>query len=143
MLVGGYVFIEKALEKIKQTQPPSHLGASLGFRLGPGLLTHQMHRCRRAFPGSEHHLPAGPLGWVTSFAPIFTAEQILDHLILLGAGPPVLQRVALHRSRMLLLQHIIWPCAFLLSFFCTTGSSVYKIPNDPVSFYTFPVLLFK
>lgn len=40
---------------------------------------------------------------VTGFAPIFTAEQILDHLILLGVGLPVLQRVASHRSRMRLL----------------------------------------
>lgn len=37
----------------------------------------------------------------TSFAPKISAGQILRHLILLGVGLLVLQRVALHRSRML------------------------------------------
>lgn len=103
MLVGGGVFIEKALEKIKQNRPPLLSQGLTRFRLGPGLLTHQTCRCRRAFPRGERHPSADPLRGVVSFAPRCTAEQILDHLILLGAGLLGLQRVALHRSCMPLL----------------------------------------
>lgn len=88
--------------KTKPTSPPCP-GASLGFRLGPELLTHQKCRCWTTSPRGEHHFTAGPLGWVISFVPIFTAEQILDHLILLSAGPLGLECIALHHSRVRLL----------------------------------------
>lgn len=103
MLVGGYVFIEKALEKIKQNQPPLPSQGLTRFQVGARAADSSNAQVPESLPRSEHLLAAGPLGWVISFAPTFTAEQILDHLILLGAGPPVLQPIALHRSRMLLL----------------------------------------
>lgn len=113
-------FHRESLEENKtKPTPPPILGPPVpGFRLGPGLLTHQMCRCWSLPVGSTpHHLPSGTLLqlFFLSFCPDFHSRPDPGSPYPSGCRSSSLQSVALHQPRVSAPAHNLAPClsAFL------------------------------
>lgn len=75
MLVGGDVFIAKALEKIKQNQPPLLSRGLTGFQVGARAADSSDVQVPRSLPCGVHHLAAGPWAALQALPPFLLQNR--------------------------------------------------------------------